>query len=63
MSNSKDICPLCKANLEGEDIPEKDRQYFGTHTKFSRKLGRVENDRLVEWSCPDCGGVWPPKKV
>jgi hypothetical protein len=30
-------------------------------THFSRMLGRYDPvlDRTVEWSCPDCGVVWP----
>jgi hypothetical protein len=53
-------CPLCDADLQGAPIPEKDRDFYGGHTHFSRMIGNYDTffDRSVSWSCPDCGGTW-----
>lgn len=55
-----DICPLCKADLTGEPIPEESREFYGTHTHFSRRIGIYDQRRdcTVAWRCPDCGGEW-----
>lgn len=58
MSSGLDNCPLCGVSLIGGEIPEKDRHWFGNHTHFKREIGIVWNDRVREWKCPDCGGVW-----
>lgn len=42
-------CPKCRANLRDHD----------NGPPFKREVGRVENDRITEWSCPDCGATWP----
>ena len=51
-----DICPLCKADLQGDEIPEEvQHMYSGTH--FSRKIGyeiRGVYDGVLFWVCPDC---------
>jgi len=48
-------------DLRGDPIPEEHRHMYGDVTHFSRMLGRYDLvlDRTVEWSCPDCGIVWP----
>jgi hypothetical protein len=56
-----DTCPN-GCDLTGKPIPEEHAGLFGEGvTHFSRALGRydMERDRTVEWSCPDCGVVWP----
>lgn len=55
-----DTCPKCKANLQGEPIPEKDRKYYGTKTHFSRLIGLYSRDldRTTHWICPDCKHRW-----
>ena len=47
-------------NLQGELIPEKDRQHFGTATHFSRTIC-VElpfYDGGAYYTCPDCKINW-----
>ena len=51
-------CPHCKADLTGGEIPADVRWMYGGFWHYSRVLGRVEGDCVVEWSCPDCGGTW-----
>ena len=58
-------CPHCEANLQGAEIPEKDRYAFGGKTHYSRLIA-VEilgYDRVTHWRCPDCGAEdereWP----
>lgn len=58
-----DTCPHCKANLQGDPIPQQyiDAGYYGTSTHYSRKIGvevRGVYDGVLYWQCPDCGGVW-----
>lgn len=52
-------CPHCGVSLIGEPIPEDQLKYYGNRTHWRREIGIVENDRVVEWQCPDCGGTWP----
>lgn len=62
MDDSKEYCPHCNANLQGEPIPvESQKSYNSTH--FSRKIGMttVEADRILYWQCPDCNGTWARK--
>ncbi len=42
-------CPHCKADLRDH----------GNGPPFKREIGRMAYDRVVEWSCPDCGKTWP----
>lgn len=51
-------CPLCKANLVGRQIPEKDREAFGGATHGSRLVAVCsrEHDRTMYFKCPDCDG-------
>ena len=55
------ICPHCNSDLRGEPIPEKDREFFGDKTHFSRKIG-IEimggYDGVQYWKCPDCKVEW-----
>lgn len=56
------ICPKCKADLTGEEIPEEFRElHYGGKTHYSRKIGIYDWDRdmTVEWMCPDCEHRWP----
>ena len=52
---SEDLCPHCKADLQGRPIPEEHRENFGGLTHFSRR-------QLIKpadvYKCPDCGGEW-----
>lgn len=59
MENSKEFCPHCHADLQGEPIPEKLQPSYGA-THFSRKIGisSIELDRIIKWKCPDCGHEW-----
>jgi transposase-like protein len=59
VNNSKENCPHCSADLQGEPIPKKQQgSYNSTH--FTRKIGisDIEKDRIVKWKCPDCQGEW-----
>lgn len=57
--DSKENCPHCGAQLQGDPIPEQSRHLFGA-THFSRKIGVYDTykDRTVEYQCPDCGQRW-----
>lgn len=57
---TEEYCPSCGANLQGEPIPEEYREYYGEQTHYSRKIGRYDydEDRIVEWQCPDCMDIW-----
>jgi hypothetical protein len=41
-------CPACSADLRDLEAGP----------PFLRQCGRVENDRVVAWECPDCGHSW-----
>lgn len=50
-------CPHCKISLLGEPIPEEHKEHYAPGaTHFKRELGRYDwdQDRTVEYSCPDC---------
>ena len=51
-------CPHCDADLRGKEIPESQRELFGGHTHFSRKIGISNWDSVYKWKCPDCGNTW-----
>lgn len=54
-------CPHCNTSLQGDPIPEQDRQHFGNATHFERQIGvevRGVYDGVLYWRCPDCGGRW-----
>ena len=59
MKDSRELCPSCGVQFQGDPIPEKDQESFGA-THFSRKIGVYsrERDRTVAWRCPDCGHEW-----
>lgn len=40
-------CEKCNADLRGDFPP------------FKREIGISQNDRCVEYKCPDCGHTWP----
>jgi len=49
MENSKENCPHCNADLQGEPVPkEQQGSYKATH--FTRKIGisDIEKDRIVK---------------
>ena len=52
-------CPHCGVSLQGEPIPPEEQHHFGA-THFGRQIGHTDwdKDMVVEWSCPDCKGVW-----
>jgi hypothetical protein len=60
MDVTDDVCPN-GCNLRGDPIPEEQREWFGNHTHFSRRIGiyDMNRDRTVEWACPDCNVRWP----
>lgn len=56
------ICPKCKANLQGIPIPSEDKKFYGDRTHYSRLIGIEYSydhpnyyDGISEWQCPDCG--------
>lgn len=55
-------CPLCQYCLKGAAIPEEsiNAGYYGDATHFSYKIGRYsrQRDKVVEWECPECKGIW-----
>ena len=60
---NKDICPSCKADLQGEPLTMQQLEagYYGEGvTHFSRLIGIYDRaqDRTVEWLCPECGHRW-----
>lgn len=62
MKNSKEYCPHCNADLQGEPIPKKQQDSYNSR-HFTRKIGisDIEKDRIVKWECPDCEGEWDIK--
>lgn len=55
------MCPNCKHDLQGEPIPEEQRDLFGGHTHFGREVGMEDPnvyDGAIWYGCPDCGHVW-----
>ncbi|EPR27524.1 hypothetical protein QWV57_08595 [Geobacillus zalihae] len=60
MENSKEFCPYCGANLQGDPIPKELQKHYGNATHFSRKIGisSLEKDRVIKWQCPDCKQEW-----
>jgi hypothetical protein len=59
MKDSKENCPHCKFDLQGESIPKEQQESYGA-THFTRKIGiyDLEKDRTVKWKCPECDGEW-----
>ena len=49
-------CPHCKADFQGEEIPEKHRELFGGKTHVSRLIACCSRDlgRVTHFECPDC---------
>jgi hypothetical protein len=62
MNDSKENCPHCNANLQGEPIPEEQQKFYNS-THFIKKIGIYDlvKDRTVKWKCSDCGGEWDRK--
>lgn len=59
VNNSKEFCPYCNADLQGDPIPkESQKSYNATH--FTRKIGitHIAFDRILKWQCPDCHKEW-----
>ena len=59
LRDSKEFCPKCKADLQGEPIELESQHLFGA-THFSRKIGlySMERDMTTHYRCPDCGHEW-----
>lgn len=55
--NIPNWCPKCEVNLEGAEIPMKDRVAFGGRERFSRIIF-VTNVKPNKCVCPDCGHEW-----
>ncbi|MGC9298984.1 hypothetical protein [Bacillus cereus] len=62
MGKSKDFCPYCNADLQGELIPKQLQKAYGA-THFTRKIGitSIEADRIFKWKCPACNKEWKVK--
>lgn len=62
INDSRENCPGCNAQLQGNMIPEDQWDSFGA-THFSRKIGIYDRgkDRTVEWMCPDRRHTWDRK--
>lgn len=56
-SDSKEFCPHCNVDLQGEPIPKESQHRYGS-THFSRKIGFIKYDRVIKWRCPDCDKEW-----
>lgn len=59
-----DICPACKASMQGDPIPQEwiDKGYYHKDTThYSRVIG-IEDPKIYDgiswWKCPDCKHVW-----
>lgn len=59
MRNSKEFCPYCNSDLQGDLIPKQSQKAYGV-THFTRKIGitSIEADRILKWKCPDCNKEW-----
>ena len=54
-------CSHCNTDLQGEPIPEQDREWFGGATHFGRQIGVEVSevyDGILYYQCPDCGYKW-----
>ena len=57
-------CPKCKSDWTGEEIPEKNRHYYGGATHYKRDI-LIDGgflgiyDGAVAIKCPDCGEEFP----
>ena len=62
MDDSKERCPYCHADLQGEPIPAESQKVYGT-THYTRKIGMtsISSDRTKNWKCPDCNMEWTAK--
>ena len=60
LSDSKECCPYCGTDLQGDPIPLEMKHHYGNATHFSRKIGvsSMEQDRVIRWQCPDCEKEW-----
>lgn len=52
-------CPHCHNSLQGAEIPETSRHFYGNATHFSRLIGISNGDSIHTWKCPDCNHEWP----
>lgn len=57
LDDSRENCPKCYAQFQGDPIPEKDQHLFGA-MHFTRKIGISDGDSIGIWKCPDCGHEW-----
>lgn len=51
-------CPKCKADLQGEPIPEEHRKHYAIDaTHYLKWIGRysLERDMTTHYKCPFCG--------
>lgn len=51
-------CPHCRESLDGGPIPENIRTFYTAPFRWGQQIGRVENDRVVDYSCPHCKQKW-----
>lgn len=59
LKDSKEYCPHCNKDLQGDAIPLENRHLYGA-THFSNKIGiyDLEKDMEVKYLCPFCNGEW-----
>jgi hypothetical protein len=66
LTGEEKICPCCRANWQGKEIPVESRKHYGTKTHFSNLIGieiRGQGDCVSAWECPSCHTVFPRKYV
>lgn len=59
-SGEGELCPACKADLRGHEIPEIHQEFYGGAKYYSKLIGvyDVNKDRITKWRCPKCKAEW-----
>jgi len=59
LRDSKEQCPECDQELQGDPIPVKQQHMFGA-SHYSLKIGIYDHrlDRTIAWRCPFCSVEW-----
>lgn len=54
------VCPKCKSDLDGGEIPQNIRANYSPPYRWSRAISiySIDDDRHDHWQCPDCGHKW-----
>lgn len=61
LAPQKSCCPHCGHDLQGDPIPEEDREAFGGHSHFYKAIAvsaQGIGDGALLWGCPECGKTW-----